>query len=88
MPDWNAIVEALQSVPVIELHRTLARIVPLGDFVKNSPPDFLYTSGRPNRYNPAGIECFELHELHFDLAFPIHCGFFLPEISHRVRPAT
>lgn len=32
-------------------------MVPLGDLVKNSPPDFLFTSGKPNRYNPAGIEC-------------------------------
>lgn len=57
MRDWHAIIEALQAVPVIELRGTLARMVPLGDLVKNSPPDFLFTSGRPNRYNPAGIEC-------------------------------
>jgi hypothetical protein len=47
----------LASVPVFELRATLARIVPLGDLVKNSPPDFLFTSGKPNRFNPAGIEC-------------------------------
>src|ERR1041385_3613610 len=57
MRDWNAIIKALQSVPVIELRRTLARIVPLGELVKNAPPDFLFTSGKPNRYNPAGVEC-------------------------------
>ena len=57
MRDWQAIIDALQAVPVIELRGTLARMVPLGDLVKNSPPDFLVTSGRPNRYNPAGIEC-------------------------------
>jgi RES domain-containing protein len=57
MPGSNAFIEALQSVPVVELHQTLARIVPLGDLVKNSPPHFLYTSGKPNRYNPAGVHC-------------------------------
>ncbi len=57
MRDWQAIIEALASVPVIEVRGVLARIVPLGDLVKNTPPDFLFTSGKPNRYNPAGIEC-------------------------------
>lgn len=57
MRDWHATIEALQAVPVIELCGTLARMVPLGDLMKNSPPDFLFTSGKPNRYNPAGIEC-------------------------------
>jgi|SRR5919108_2907229 RES domain-containing protein len=57
MRDWHAIIEALDSAPVIEFHGTLARRVPLGDLLKNSPPDFLFTSGRPNRFNPAGVEC-------------------------------
>lgn len=57
MRDWPAIIKALELVPVIELCGTLARLVPLGDLVKNSPSDFLFTSGKPNRYNPAGIEC-------------------------------
>lgn len=57
MRDWSAIIKALEVVPVIELCATLARMVPLGDLVENSPPDFLFTSGKPNRYNPAGIEC-------------------------------
>jgi hypothetical protein len=47
----------LASVPIFELRATLARIVPLGDLVKNSPPDFLFASGKPNRFNTAGIEC-------------------------------
>lgn len=57
MRGWQAIIETLESVPVIEVRGMLARILPLGDLVKNSPPDFLFTSGKPNRYNPAGIEC-------------------------------
>src|SRR5439155_12154049 len=57
MRDWHAIIEALEAVSVIGLDGTLARMVPLGDFLKNLPPDFLFTSGKPNRYNPAGIEC-------------------------------
>jgi hypothetical protein len=52
-----AIIRRLASVPVFELRATSARIVPLGDLVKNSQPDFLFTSGKPNRFNPAGIEC-------------------------------
>lgn len=51
------IIEALSIVPVRGVRATLARIVPLGDLARNSPPEFLFTSGRPNRYNPAGIEC-------------------------------
>ena len=50
MRDWHAIIEALEAVPVIGLHGTLARMLPLGDFLKNLPPDFLFTSGKPNRY--------------------------------------
>jgi hypothetical protein len=57
MREWSAIIETLETVPVIELRATLARMVPLRDLVKNAPPDFLFTSGKPNRYNPAGIEC-------------------------------
>jgi len=57
MGDRHAIVRALKSIPVIELRGMLVRMVPLGDLAKNSPPDFLFTSGKPNRYNPDGIEC-------------------------------
>ena len=31
MRDWQAIIEALEAVPVIELSGTLARLVPFGD---------------------------------------------------------
>jgi RES domain-containing protein len=31
--------------------------VPLLSFIQNSPPDFLYTSGKPGRFNPAGVMC-------------------------------
>src|SRR6266550_4844936 len=51
------IIRRLASVPVFELRATLARLVPFGDLLKNSPPEFLFTSGKPNRFNPAGIEC-------------------------------
>jgi len=47
----------LPTATISELRATLVRMVPLGDLVKHMPPDFLFTSGRPNRYNPAGIEC-------------------------------
>lgn len=35
----------------------LVRRVSLEALTKIVPPDFLYASQRPNRYNPAGIEC-------------------------------
>jgi RES domain-containing protein len=57
MGEWPAAIQALKSVPFIEARGILARMVPLGDLIKNSPPDFLFASGKPNRYNPAGIQC-------------------------------
>jgi RES domain-containing protein len=35
----------------------LIRLVPFADLLHCTPPNWLYTSGRPNRYNPAGVEC-------------------------------
>jgi len=32
-------------------------MVPFGDLTKYAPPNWLYTSGKSNRYNPAGVNC-------------------------------
>lgn len=44
------------------MHRTLTRIVPHLDFIESAAPSFLYTSGRPNRCNPAGASCLYFSE--------------------------
>ena len=53
----QALSALLKVAPTVALNATFSRVVPLGDLLKNSPPDFLFTSGRPNRYNPRGVEC-------------------------------
>ncbi|MDD2708070.1 MAG: RES family NAD+ phosphorylase [Verrucomicrobiae bacterium] len=47
----------LAKVSTIRLQTTLVRIVPHAELAKHAPPDFLMTSGKPNRLNPPGIEC-------------------------------
>lgn len=46
---------ALAAVPAVRAKAKLTRLVPQLDL--GSSPDWLFTSGRPNRYNPAGVEC-------------------------------
>ncbi|MEI6391055.1 MAG: RES domain-containing protein [Verrucomicrobiota bacterium] len=41
----------------IALKTQLSRLVPFIDLVAYDPPNWLFTSGKPNRYNPAGIHC-------------------------------
>lgn len=57
MPDLGAIVNALKVVPTIELRRTLVRRVPLTPLIESEVVDFLFTSGRPNRFNPPLVQC-------------------------------
>lgn len=58
MPTLRSLLAALPHLPVQPLETVLVRQVPLEDLVAAGlPPDFLFTSGRPNRYNPAGVEC-------------------------------
>jgi hypothetical protein len=46
---------ALAKAPAVRAKAKLTRLVPQLDL--GPSPDWLFTSGRPNRYNPAGIEC-------------------------------
>src|SRR5690606_4298900 len=47
----------LQTAPTISLERELVRMVAFAALTQRVPPEFLYASGKPNRFNPAGVEC-------------------------------
>jgi RES domain-containing protein len=57
MRNAQPFVTALQSAPTRELRTTLVRRVPLTPLVESGAIDFLFTSGRPYRFNPAGVQC-------------------------------
>ena len=57
MKRLDAIARGLALAPRITVQATLARRAPLADLSNLIPPDFLYTSRRANRFNPAGTEC-------------------------------
>jgi hypothetical protein len=42
----------------------LARCVTRQAVESSAPPNFLYASGRPGRYNPEGVECIYWEEEH------------------------
>ncbi len=48
---------ALALVPPQLIKKQLTRLVPFQHLASISPPDWLFTSGKPNRYNPAGVQC-------------------------------
>lgn len=54
--------ECLKRVSTRRMRRRLVRCVPALDFLESSPPSFLYTSGRPNRCNPPGVDCLYFSE--------------------------
>lgn len=58
----NDVAELLQRVPTRPMRRRLVRCVPALDFLEGTPPTFLYTSGRPGRCNPRGVECLYFSE--------------------------
>lgn len=53
----SSLLQALQKTAAIPWRTPLARRVPLFDLVTNLPPKFLWTSGKPNRFNLSGTEC-------------------------------
>ncbi len=55
--DLPSIKAVLAIARPLALKEQLSRLVPFLDLVAYSPPNWLYTSGKPNRYNPAGIHC-------------------------------
>lgn len=48
---------ALARAPVRPLKAMLVRCVALQPLISVGKPDFLFTSGKPNRFNPAGVHC-------------------------------
>src|SRR5260221_1815581 len=57
MIDEDAMREGLVAAPVRRLRTTLVRCVALLPLTGGGAPDYLFTSGRANRYNPAGLNC-------------------------------
>jgi len=55
--DLDTLKIALGSAPGAAIRAELIRLVPFVDLVRHNPPNWLYTSGKPNRYNPHGVEC-------------------------------
>jgi RES domain-containing protein len=53
----KTIARRLAGVSCVPFRAVLARRVPLLSLIRISPPDFLHTSGKPGRYNPAGVLC-------------------------------
>ena len=57
MPTLSLIKRRLASIPPIRVTGTLVRLVPFIAVTAYEPVDWLFTSGKPNRYNPADINC-------------------------------
>src|ERR1035441_634720 len=55
MPGEEAMRVALAGAPVVPLRSTLVRCVALLPLTAGGTPDYLFTSGRANRCNPAGV---------------------------------
>lgn len=55
--DVRTLASSLTTAPTIGVKAQLVRIVPTAALATHSPPDFLYTSGKPGRCNPAAVEC-------------------------------
>ena len=53
---------ALGDLPTRAMNRRLVRCVPALSFLAGAPPSFLRTSGRPNRFNPRGVDCLYFSE--------------------------
>lgn len=49
--------KALAALPELWIEARFARCVTRDVLEGIQPPEFLYTSGKANRYNPAGIQC-------------------------------
>lgn len=54
--------EVLNRLGPRRMERRLVRCVPQLSFTKLARPRFLYTSGRPNRCNPRGVDCLYFSE--------------------------
>ena len=52
----RSIAAALPSAPTRQLRATLVRRVPLSPLIKSVTVDYLFMSGRPSRFNTAGVK--------------------------------
>ena len=50
------------TLPTRRTKRKLFRTIPAFDYIDSDRPTFLYTSGRPGRCNPAGVDCLYFSE--------------------------
>ena len=62
MTEGARLADLLARIPTRRMRRRLVRCVPQLDFDDSDTPSYLYTSGRPNRCNPAGVECLYFSE--------------------------
>lgn len=63
MAGSSPIDERLERAPTRRMKRRLYRAVPALSYLRNPKPSFLYTSGRANRCNPAGVSGLYFSEL-------------------------
>lgn len=52
----------LSLLPTRRTKRKLFRTIPALDYIESGRRTFLYTSGRPGRYNPRGVDCLYFSE--------------------------
>lgn len=57
MSSTEDFVRRLKTVPTTRVEGIVVRVVADAALHHTKQPDFLYTSGKPNRYNMAGVEC-------------------------------
>jgi len=55
--DLASLKASLAGAPAKAVRAQLTRLVPFKDLIGYNPPNWLYTSGKPNRCNPAGVNC-------------------------------
>ncbi len=56
-PDLPSLKAALCAAPAVALRARLTRRVEYLALARYNPPNWLYTSGKPKRFNPAGVHC-------------------------------
>src|SRR5436305_254700 len=52
-----ALVERLDKIRPVKIYSIWTSATPYVELCRNNPPDWLYTSCQPARYNPKGIPC-------------------------------
>jgi RES domain-containing protein len=62
MRDLVSIIDRLHCAPVNAMDGKLVRLVPFQALTHQPSIEWLYTSGKPNRYNPRGLQCLYFSE--------------------------